>query len=268
MTLAAADAGGSGLAARTTPSTASGTTTPVRSRCPATAATRSPGGARTRREQRGRAHRLRQRLGHRSDDECRRRRDDRRQRGLEHGDPQPVSLTATGGHGALTVHYVLDGGTQADVSGDASFDVTATAVTRSSTGPRTRSATRRPMTPATSISTRPVRRPPTTTPAATPGRRVRSSFSLTAADATSGVDGTSWNVDGGSAHSGTDVLVTGDGEHTVTYSSTDVAGHHETPHSVTVRIDAGAPATGDDAPPAGASATRRSRSRRSTRSPA
>ena len=34
-----------------------------------------------------------------------------------------MSLTATGGHGALTVHYVLDGGAQADVSGDASFDV-------------------------------------------------------------------------------------------------------------------------------------------------
>ena len=37
--------------------------------------------------------------------------------------PQPVSLTATGGHGAVTVHYVLDGAAQADVAGAASFDV-------------------------------------------------------------------------------------------------------------------------------------------------
>lgn len=44
------------------------------------------------------------------------------------------------------------------------------------------------------------------------------------------------------------MIVTGDGEHTVTYASTDNAGNAETPHSVTVRIDAGAPETGDDAP--------------------
>jgi large repetitive protein len=62
------------------------------------------------------------------------------------------------------------------------------------------------------------------------------------------VDGTTWSVDGGATHRGLDVLVTGDGEHTVAYASTDAAGNQETPHSVTVRIDAGAPQTGNDAP--------------------
>ena len=33
------------------------------------------------------------------------------------------SLTATGGHGAVTVHYVLDGAAQADAAGAASFEV-------------------------------------------------------------------------------------------------------------------------------------------------
>ena len=37
-------------------------------------------------------------------------------------DPQPVSLTATGGHGAVTVHYVLDGAALTG-AGAASFDV-------------------------------------------------------------------------------------------------------------------------------------------------
>ena len=74
------------------------------------------------------------------------------------------------------------------------------------------------------------------------------SFSLAADDATSGADGTTWAVDGGEPHSGTDVTVTGDGEHTVTYFSTDVAGNAEGAHGVTVRIDAGAPETTDDAP--------------------
>ena len=44
-------------------------------------------------------------------------------------------------------------------------------------------------------------------------------FSLTADDATSGVAGTSWAVDGGAPQSGTDVTVSGDGEHRVSYYS-------------------------------------------------
>ena len=71
-------------------------------------------------------------------------------------------------------------------------------------------------------------------------------FSLSASDATSGVAGTTWAVDGGEPQSGTDVTVSGDGEHTVTYFSTDVAGNAEGAHSVTVRIDGTAPRTTDD----------------------
>ena len=168
--------------------------------------------------------------------------------GWRTGDPQPVSLTATGGHGAVTVHYVLDGGSQTDVGGDASFDVSrdgrhtleywATDALGNEETHHTGHVDIDTVAPATTDDyaggsawqTGPV------------------SFSLTAHDATSGVDGTSWSVDGSAAHSGADVLVTGDGEHTVTYASTDVAGNLETPHRVTVRIDAGSPVTGDDAP--------------------
>ena len=34
-----------------------------------------------------------------------------------------MSLTATGGHGAVTVHYLLDGSAQTDAAGEATFDV-------------------------------------------------------------------------------------------------------------------------------------------------
>ena len=43
--------------------------------------------------------------------------------GWRTSDPQSVSLTATGGHGAVTVHYVLDGGAQFDAAGEATFGV-------------------------------------------------------------------------------------------------------------------------------------------------
>ena len=76
------------------------------------------------------------------------------------------------------------------------------------------------------------------------------SFKLAASDATSGVAETTWAVDGGAPQSGTDVIVTGDGEHTVTYASTDEAGNAEDAHSVTVRIDATAPQTTDGSDPA------------------
>ena len=75
-------------------------------------------------------------------------------------------------------------------------------------------------------------------------------FSLSPTDETSGVAGTSWSVDGDAPQSGTDVTVTGDGAHTVTYSSTDLAGNTEAEHSVTVKIDATAPETADDSDPA------------------
>ena len=168
--------------------------------------------------------------------------------GWRTSDPQSVSLAAAGGHGAVTVHYVLDGGAQADAAGEATFDVAgegtheleywATDVLGNEETHHTGHVNIDTVAPVTSDDyaggsvwqTGPV------------------SFSLAADDATSGVDGTTWAVDDGAPESGTDVTVTGDGEHTVTYSSTDLAGNAEAPHSVTVRIDAGAPGTDDDAP--------------------
>ena len=75
-------------------------------------------------------------------------------------------------------------------------------------------------------------------------------FSLTPDDATSGVAGTSWAVDGGAPQSGTDVTVSGDGEHRVSYYSTDNAGNTEDARSVTVSIDTAAPETTDESDPA------------------
>ena len=162
--------------------------------------------------------------------------------------PQPVRLTTTGGHGAVTVHYVLDGGAQADGAGEATFDVAGDGsheleywATDELGNEETHHSGRvniDSLAPATSDDyaggatwqTGPV------------------SFELAASDATSGVDETTWSIDGGAPQSGTDVIVSGDGEHTVTYASTDEAGNAEDAHSVTVRIDAGAPDTADDAP--------------------
>ncbi len=162
--------------------------------------------------------------------------------------PQPVSLTAAGGHGALTVHYVLDGGAQADAAGEAAFDVAADGShTLEYWATDELGNEEAHQTGYVNLDTA----APDTTDAFAGGDAWQSgpvSFSLAASDALSGVDATSWSVDGGAAQSGTDVLVTGDGEHTVTYSSTDAAGNAEAPRSVTVRIDAGAPETGDDAP--------------------
>jgi hypothetical protein len=163
-------------------------------------------------------------------------------------DPQLVSLTATGGHGAVTVHYVLDGGGQVDVAGEATFPVAGDGsheITWWSTDELGNAETAR--TGYVNIDT--------TAPATTDDYAGGSdwqtgavSFSLTASDTLSGVDGTTFAIDGGAARSGTDVVVTGDGEHTVTYFSSDDAGNAEDEHVVTVRIDAGAPETGDDAP--------------------
>ncbi len=162
--------------------------------------------------------------------------------------PQPVSLTATGGHGAVTVHYVLDDATQANVAGSASFGVAGDGshtleywATDELGNEETHHAGH------VNIDTV----APATTDDYAGGSAWQTgpvSFALAASDATSGVAGTTWAVDGGATQSGTDVIVTDDGEHTVTYASTDEAGNVEDVHNVTVRIDAGAPATADDAP--------------------
>jgi 5-hydroxyisourate hydrolase-like protein (transthyretin family) len=168
--------------------------------------------------------------------------------GWRTSDPQTVSLTATGGHGPVAVHSVLDGGAQADAAGEATFDVAGDGsheleywATDELGNEETHHAVH------VNIDTV----APVTTDDYAGGSAWQTgpvSFSLTANDATSGVDGTTWTVDGGAPQSGTDVTVTGDGEHTVTYLSTDVAGNAEDENTVTVCIDAGAPETADDAP--------------------
>ena len=88
-------------------------------------------------------------------------------------DPQPVSLTATGGHGAVTVHYVLDGGEQVDVAGEATFQVAGDGshqLTYWSTDELGNTETAR--TGFVNIDTA-LRPRPTTTPAAAPGRPAR-----------------------------------------------------------------------------------------------
>ena len=66
-------------------------------------------------------------------------------------------------------------------------------------------------------------------------------LTLAPSDASSGVAGTTWSLDGGAAQPGTSVPVSGDGTHTVTYFSTDNAGNAEAARTATVRIDGTAP---------------------------
>ncbi len=67
-------------------------------------------------------------------------------------------------------------------------------------------------------------------------------ITLNASDSLSGVASTSYTIDNGSSQPyGTPFVVSGDGTHTVTYSSTDKAGNIETVHTVTIKIDATAP---------------------------
>lgn len=79
---------------------------------------------------------------------------------------------------------------------------------------------------------------------------------LTAADGDAGVDEIRAKVDGGAFAQAESVTIpapadgTGDGEHTVTYYAVDRAGNAEDEHTATVRIDATAPQTSDDAPTA------------------
>jgi len=71
---------------------------------------------------------------------------------------------------------------------------------------------------------------------------------LVAADAGVGVAATEYKLDAGAWMSGTQVAVAGDGLHTIAYRSTDALGNVEAIKSCTVRIDATAPLTTDDAP--------------------
>ena len=59
---------------------------------------------------------------------------------------------------------------------------------------------------------------------------------------------TQYKLDAGAWTTGTAVTIAGDGVHTLAYRSTDALGTVEAEKSATVRIDAAAPVTSDDAP--------------------
>jgi hypothetical protein len=65
--------------------------------------------------------------------------------------------------------------------------------------------------------------------------------SLSATDKLSGVDTTTYSVDGGTPQSGSSFTLSTDGEHTITYLSTDKAGNAEAPQTAHVKIDKTAP---------------------------
>jgi hypothetical protein len=89
----------------------------------------------------------------------------------------------------------------------------------------------------------------TTTPAVPDGsnnwfKRSSVTFTLAASDATSGVANSYYTLDGGGqqTYSGT-VTVSGQGDHTVTYWSTDTAGNTETATTTHIKLDNVAPTT-------------------------
>jgi hypothetical protein len=68
--------------------------------------------------------------------------------------------------------------------------------------------------------------------------------SFSATDNLSGVASTSFSVDGGGFQSGTSVLLSTEGDHTIVFYSTDNAGNVEDPQTVHVKIDKTAPTIG------------------------
>ncbi len=68
--------------------------------------------------------------------------------------------------------------------------------------------------------------------------------SLSAADNLSGVASTSYAVDGGAAQTGTSFTLSSEGDHTVTFFSTDKAGNAEAAQTAHVKIDKTAPTIG------------------------
>jgi hypothetical protein len=90
------------------------------------------------------------------------------------------------------------------------------------------------------------RTPPATTLSGAPEGWAGQSVTVTlaATDALSGVASTSYRIDGGPLQSGSDVVLTEDGDHTVAFSSTDLAGNAEAPQTARVRIDRTAPTIG------------------------
>ena len=158
-----------------------------------------------------------------------------------------VTLTASGGSGTYTIHDKVDGGTEQTASGaSATFSVSGEgshSVEYWSTDGLTTEAHH---TAYVNIDTT----APTTTDNHTSGwYKAAATITLSPSDgAGSGVASTTYKIDGGAAQSGTSVVVSADGTHTVTYASTDAAGNVEATHSITVKVDKTAPVTTDNHP--------------------
>ncbi|WP_082927465.1 OmpL47-type beta-barrel domain-containing protein [Paenibacillus oryzisoli] len=85
--------------------------------------------------------------------------------------------------------------------------------------------------------------PPTTTDNAPTGWvNQDTTVNLSVTEGTSVVAATYYTVDGGTQQTGTSIVLTTEGVHTLTYWSVDISGNMETPHTATVRIDKTVPA--------------------------
>ena len=106
---------------------------------------------------------------------------------------------------------------------------------------------------ATSSAVKIDKTPPTTGISGTSNTWTNGSVtvSLAPGDNLSGVAATSYAVDGGQAQSGTNFTLNTEGDHTVVFHSTDLAGNAEEAQTVQVKIDKTAPTIGHAFAPAG-----------------
>jgi hypothetical protein len=167
-----------------------------------------------------------------------------------------VTLSATDPDGAADVAsttYTLDGGAATPygapftVTGDGSHHITFSSVDKAGNQEN----------PAPSLDLKIDSLAPTTT--ATPDRAANANgwynapvtVTLNGTDNLSGIAVTTYSIDGGAAVPYTAPFsVSGDGTHTVSYSSTDKAGNAEDAKTLTVKIDATAPKITATATPA------------------
>ena len=162
--------------------------------------------------------------------------------------PVTVTLSAvdTGGSGLATTEYKLDGaasftsGTSVTVSGQGVHTLTYRSTDAAGNTEADKTTTVRIDTTA----------PVTTDDAPTGWSNSAVTVALAASDSGgSGLATTEYKLDGAATFtSGTSVIVSGQGVHTLTYRSSDSAGNTEAEKTATVRIDTTAPVTTDDAP--------------------
>ena len=162
--------------------------------------------------------------------------------------PVTVSLSATdaGGSGVVKTEYRLDGaatwitGTSVAVSGQGVHTLAYRSTDSAGNTESEKTATVRIDTTA----------PITGDDAPMAWRNTSVTVTLSAGDAGgSGLVTTEFKLDGaGTWSTGTSVAVSGEGVHTLGYRSIDAAGNTEAVKTATVRIDATAPVTTDDAP--------------------